>query len=377
MSMFLAIYFLVFGGMNVYVALRARAAFGFELRGTIFLVLWVIVMVGGPILVRVLERNGVMTGIRPATYMLNIWFGLVFLLFVSGLTVDVVRLVLYLAPRLGAKSFVITPQTAFIVMAAMGLMVFVYGLYEARGLKVERYSVTSPKIPAGMPFMKIVQITDVHLGHMNGEGRLRRVVEVIKAEEPDILVSTGDLVDGGIREHETLAMMLGEINAPLGKYAVLGNHEFYVGMKESIWFVERAGFVMLRDNGAIVNEALQISGADYHSSERGGNPSATSDQPYDRFRLLLKHVPHVSEKDEFDLQLSGHTHNGQIFPFRYITATVFPYLAGVYDLGGSRIYVSRGTGSWGPPVRVLSPPELTVFELKHGTEFSMERMVSR
>jgi predicted MPP superfamily phosphohydrolase len=375
MGIFLAIYFLVFGGMNVYVAIRARAAFAFDLRGTIVLVCFVIVMVGGPILVRVLERNGVVLAIRPATYVLNIWFGLVFLLFVSGLVVDVVRLVLLAASRFGYKGFIISPMLAFTLMATVGLSVFVYGIFEARGLKVERYSVTSPRVPASSAPMRIVQVSDVHLGHMNGQSRLRRVVDLIKTLKPDIFVSTGDLVDGGITEHEQLAMMLAEVTAPLGKYAVLGNHESYVGMQESAWFTELAGFVLLRDTGVIVNEALQIAGADYHGPRRAGSPSATSTLKHDRFKLLLKHVAYVGDEDEFDLQLSGHTHQGQIYPFNYIVAMVFPYLGGVYDISSeSKIYVSRGTGSWGPPVRVLSPPELTVFDLKHGSEFRIERL---
>ena len=182
---------------------------------------------------------------------------------------------------------------------------------------------------------------------------------------------TGDLVDAQINHLPGLADMLREIQATYGKYAIMGNHEYYAGPEKSLAFIREAGLTMLRDEVA-TGGPITIVGIDDRTALQLnlGHPSSEkkllSGLSRDKFILYLKHQPRIDPNTIglFDLQLSGHTHKGQIFPFTLLTRLTFPLNAGNYDLGkGSLLHVSRGTGTWGPPIRFLAPPEITVIEL--------------
>jgi predicted MPP superfamily phosphohydrolase len=197
------------------------------------------------------------------------------------------------------------------------------------------------------------------------------MLEVVKAAKPDIFIVTGDLVDAQINHLTGLADLLREVNPPYGKYAITGNHEYYAGLGKALDFTRNAGFTVLR-NEAMKAGPIMIAGVDDRTGVqlKQGKPvselALLGGLPRDTFRLFLKHQPRIDPATIglFDLQLSGHTHRGQIFPFTYLTRLTFPLNAGRYDLGsGSVLYVSRGTGTWGPPIRFLAPPEVTVIEL--------------
>jgi hypothetical protein len=220
--------------------------------------------------------------------------------------------------------------------------------------------------------LRIVQISDVHLGLIVREDRLRTIINVVKELQPDILVSTGDLVDGQINELDGLSDLFKEINPVFGKFAITGNHEFYAGLDQAIAFTEKAGFTLLRGKAVNINGVINIAGVDDRTAERYGlyadinEAKLLSGLDQEVFTLLLKHRPRVHEGSTglFDLQLSGHTHKGQIFPFSLVTAMYFPMDSGFINLPArSSLYVSRGTGTWGPPMRFLSPPEITVFDI--------------
>jgi predicted MPP superfamily phosphohydrolase len=171
---------------------------------------------------------------------------------------------------------------------------------------------------------------------------------------------------------EGIAAMLKELSVKHGKFAITGNHEYYAGLRRSLDFIEKAGFTLLRGEATPLLPWMSIAGVDDPAGGGGGNPLARMDKeilapiPKDRFSLFLKHRPYVAEPalGLFDLQLSGHTHKGQIFPFTLIIKSLFPIDAGRLNLpDGSTLYVSRGSGTWGPPIRFLSPPEVTVIDL--------------
>jgi predicted MPP superfamily phosphohydrolase len=198
------------------------------------------------------------------------------------------------------------------------------------------------------------------------------IADKIKSTRPDIIVSTGDLVDGQINRIGGLAEILGRIKAPYGKFAIAGNHEYYAGFKQSTEFISKAGFTLLRGNAVYIPGIMNIAGVDDLAAIRYGlyrgitEKRVLSTLDPERFTLLLKHRPFIDNASVgmYDLQLSGHTHNGQIFPFNFLVQMHYPNLSGYFDVGrGSRLYVSRGTGTWGPPIRFLSPPEITVIDL--------------
>lgn len=368
MSTFLLLYFTIYGGMNAYALSKAKAAFALGWKGTLGLALIGLCMVLGPILVRVMERVGMEAPARPLAMVVMLWFGFVFIFASIAVLPDLYRLVSFITR--GALP-ALPVRTVFYVVLAFSFVVFVYGVFEARGLEVERISLKLDGLAPGRT-IKIVQISDLHLGPTQGEGRLKKVMAAIEAESPDIIVSTGDIVDGLMTDSVEMALLFASLKAPLGKFAVMGNHEYYAGVDYSIEFHQMAGFQMLRDRVVQPLSGLSIVGMDFRERVVPGAPGTmdegklVSTVPEADAVIMLKHVPFVQggSAGRVALQLSGHTHNGQIFPFNLLTRIIYPYITGTYLLeGGGLLHVSRGTGSWGPPVRVLSPPELTVFEL--------------
>ena len=195
----------------------------------------------------------------------------------------------------------------------------------------------------------------------------------VKMENPDIFISTGDLVDAQIDHLDGLTELLQEIQPRLGKFAITGNHEYYAGLRQALDFTQRAGFQLLRGKGITIEGALNIAGVDdptglYYGEENVSERGLLAGLPRDKFTILLKHRPVIDKESIglFDLQISGHTHGGQIFPFGLLIRIFSPYVGGFYELPIQGIlYVSRGSGTWGPPIRFLTPPEVTLFEFVH------------
>jgi uncharacterized protein len=178
------------------------------------------------------------------------------------------------------------------------------------------------------------------------------------------------LVDRGLGRVDDISAVLRTIEPRLGKYAIFGNHEYYYGFKDAAEVYKAAGFKLLRDE-IYSFDGISLIGADDKNALRFNLKLADELEllmkaPLNNFRILLKHQPKFDLKalPYFELMLSGHTHGGQFLPLGLFAKILFPYFRGMYDLGENRfIYVTRGVGSWGPPVRILSPPEITIIEL--------------
>jgi len=299
------------------------------------------------------------------------------LFFSASLVIDIYHIFIYLSSLVLQKDFILlTPSVrfSFFVPFLLSVVISVYGYFEAKNIRTETLIVRSPKIPVEIGRLKVVQISDVHLGLIVGEERLKRILNEVKKANPDIMVSTGDLVDGQIDNLLRLAEMLKEVNPRYGKFAITGNHEFYAGLDDALNFTEKAGFKILRGERLTLAGLINIAGVDDPQGKAYGNSKDVPENellsglPAEKFTLLLKHRPLVDKSAAglFDLQLSGHVHKGQIFPFSLITGLYYPTQAGfAYLSNGSRLYVSRGSGTWGPPIRFLSPPEVTIIELVH------------
>jgi predicted MPP superfamily phosphohydrolase len=269
----------------------------------------------------------------------------------------------------------LSPKAVFFLCLGAAFVLGVYAQVEARWIQTEHIVILSPKIPKEVGRLRIVQISDVHLGLVMGKRQLSRILNVVRAAKPDILVSTGDLLDGQIDGIEDLAEKFQEIKPPHGKYAVNGNHEYYVGIDRARKFCRTAGFTLLSDETFDIPGILVIAGVDDMAANRFGlygnltEKQLLSKVTKGRFVVVLKHRPLLDEasKGLFDLQLSGHTHRGQIFPFSLIIKMLYPIDAGLLSLAnGAFLYVSRGSGTWGPPMRLLAPPEVTIIDLVHG-----------
>ncbi len=379
MSLFFTVFFLLYSLLHAYVFLKAWYACPFGLKTGLFLAVFMVIMILAPVIVRLSEKGGHEDFAGFAAYTGYIWMATLFMFFTVSVCMDIGRLCLYIAGYMFGKNFspVIQAYRHFFIGSLIcALSVTVYGYFEAGHIKTERLIIKTQKIPETVESLKIAQISDVHLGLTVTKAKLERVIREIRKENPAILVSTGDLVDGQTNRLNGFIELLKTINPPYGKYAILGNHEFYAGIQTSLDFLEKTGFTVLRGTGLTVAGAINIAGVDditgrpYNYMEID-EKVLLSGLPKGVFTLLLKHRPIVNQDATglFDLQLSGHTHMGQIFPFRYVVKLFFSMDSGYFKLSDTgQLYVNRGTGTWGPPIRVLAPPEVTIVELVRATD---------
>ena len=375
MTLFLLTFFLVYGGAHLYLFAKIKGAFHLSTGANVALIILIVIMILAPIVVRTSERYGYEALARFMSYAGYIWMGVLFLFFISSLLFDLYRLLMYtgtLILRRDLSHLVPVPLYTFIIPVLISLGINIYGYFEAKNIRIEKITIQSSKIPEAVGRIRIVQMSDVHIGLIVRDERLQRIVEEIKKADPDILVATGDLLDGQINHLEEPLAILRAINPRYGKFAITGNHEFFAGIDQALAFIKDAGFVVLRGKGLNVAGMINIAGVDDPTGVRFGLARQVSERKMlselagRYFTLFLKHQP-VIDNDAvgyFDLQLSGHTHGGQIFPFNFVTKRFYPLDRGFFNLSNhSRLYVSRGAGTWGPPVRFLSPPEIAVIDL--------------
>jgi hypothetical protein len=302
--------------------------------------------------------------------------GFLFFFVCLNLSADLLRLPLRAVERGGIAASAaawIAGRSAFLCIAGIAVALSAYAIVEATRIEIVRVRIATDRLPASVPSLRIAQITDLHLGHIHRNGKAREVAAIVARERPDLFVSTGDLVDGELDGVAELAEILRGVPAPRGKFAVLGNHEYYAGIGRAIAFTRKSGFTLLRDESVVIDNAVRLVGVDDPAGarfDRTGGPSEAdvlASRPDGLFTVLLKHRPQLDPATggKFDLQLSGHTHHGQIFPFRLLTRLIYPLLAGDHPVtGGGILHVSRGTGTWGPPMRFLAPPEVTIVEIE-------------
>lgn len=306
-----------------------------------------------------------------------LWVG--FLLLVTPFTAgrEALHIAAWCLDKLAATEWARHLATAKSVRVALGvgLLAFGYGLFEASQIRVRTLTVKTDRLPEGVEKLRIVAATDLHLTKWTSDAHLARAVDLINAQRPDIAVLLGDTVDDHIVDEEKLWRKLGEVSARLGKLAIVGNHEYYRDLRQAIEFHDRAGFTMLRGTCVDIG-GIRVAGVDDPAVRRqSGQTMAQALPPEDngKFVLLLAHRPETPEEVRglFDLQISGHTHGGQLWPGRYLTRLDSGYWQGLTVLppvvGRQReslLYLSNGTGYWGPPVRFLTPPEITVIDVE-------------
>jgi predicted MPP superfamily phosphohydrolase len=289
------------------------------------------------------------------------------ILFVLVLMSDVVRVSLLLL-----RASISVSTLSFATLAAAALLAVV-GLLQARRPRVVRLQAEINDLPAGLDRYRIVQWSDVHVGPTIQRSFVESLVERTNALHGDAIVITGDLVDGYVDDLRHSVEPLRELRARDGVYFVTGNHEYYWRADEWVKEIARLGITFLKNEHRIIRRRdaqLVIAGVtdpvgrNAHTS----NPTAAlAGAPVGAVKILLAHRPQAAEAAErhgVHLQLSGHTHGGQFFPFNLIIHWFQPVVAGLHRVGGMLLYVSRGTGYWGPPSRLGVGGEITVIELR-------------
>ncbi|MGV9700355.1 metallophosphoesterase [Streptomyces sp. NPDC003470] len=238
-----------------------------------------------------------------------------------------------------------------------------------RGPKVKRVTVPLAKLPRAAHGFRIAVVSDIHLGPVLGRGFAQTVVDTINSTQPDLVAVVGDLVDGSVKDLGPAAAPLARLRARHGAYFVTGNHEYFSGAEQWVAEVRRLGLIPL-ENARTELPHFDLAGVnDVAGEDEGQGPDyarALGDRDRARACVLLAHQPvqiHDAVDHGVDLQLSGHTHGGQLWPGNLIAGAANPTLAGLERYGDTQLYVSRGAGAWGPPTRVGAPSDITVIEL--------------
>jgi uncharacterized protein len=293
----------------------------------------------------------------------SIWMGILNFLFWAALLCWIAVLLLRLAPA--GAALAVRPWIGAIFFDA-AIVVSLYGFINARIIRERRVTVSLPNLPAAWRGRTALLVTDLHLGYINSAGFARRVANIARRLDPAIMFLAGDLYDGSKVDATRVAAPLFELSPPHGMYFSGGNHEEFGDAEEYTAAIRRGGFLVLHNERVIV-DGLQVIGVSYADSTVPAHMRAflsslhLGDGPAS---ILLNHVPHrlpIVEKEGVSLQLSGHTHGGQMFPFTLIVRRVFgKFSYGLQRFGNLQVYTSSGAGTWGPPMRVGTRPEVVL-----------------
>ena len=382
---FLTVALAILGGMHGYLWLRLVRDPGlpepWRRLATALLVLLALAVPLGMFAVRL--GSGWVARLFPAVAFG--WLGVAFVLFCAVAAIDLMRLALELAGLVGdwvrrAPEPPADPaRRVFVARAVAGGAVLVAGGATALALRsatgpaeIHEVPVRLERLPKALSGLVVAQITDLHVGPAIREREVRRVVEQTNALRPDVIAITGDLVDGSVRELGAAVSELSRLRARHGVYFVTGNHEYYSGVDSWLEELRRLGVRVLRNERVEIGDrgaSIDLAGVDDWSARGNGHgldlDRALAGRDPDRSLVLLAHQPRgigAAVRAGVELQVSGHTHGGQIFPFSLLVAAAYPYVKGLHthaegDLAG-QIFVSRGTGYWGPPMRLGAPPEI-------------------
>jgi predicted MPP superfamily phosphohydrolase len=315
---------------------------------------------------------------RPLVWIAFLWMGVVFLLSAFLGLADAGRVLAWVARKLASPDAPADPARRVLLARALAVGVggVVAGLSAVgvrsalAGLRIKDVPVRIPNLPPALAGLRLVQISDVHIGPLLQKEWVEGVVERVRGLRPDLVAITGDLVDGTVdelRQHVAPLARLAE--APRGVYFSTGNHEYYSGVDDWLRYLPTLGIRPLANERVEVAPGLDLAGI-HDPTGRGRYapdlPAALDGRDANRPVILLAHQPRQfreAARHGVSLTLSGHTHGGQIWPFSWLVALVQPYIAGLHRLGEAQLYVSRGTGFWGPPMRVFAPAEITLLRL--------------
>ena len=241
-----------------------------------------------------------------------------------------------------------------------------WGVVEAGCIALRTVELATDKMPEGLHECRIALVTDVHIGPAASYRRLKKMLRLLEEAKPDLLLSAGDFIDGRSAHEEEMARFLGASPIASGRrYGVLGNHDCYSGIDVSRKLHQEAKITLLEKRGELVDGWLWLYGEDDPASGRRMEKRLTG-LPEGRFTIFLRHQPIWGGGD---LQVSGHSHGGQIFPFNFLVRTRYPYKESIlHPVEGGYIYVSPGSGVWGPPFRVFARPEVTLFIIRNKKE---------
>jgi len=365
--------FLIFTLINIYVFYRSKQALpqSKTVRAIYYIVYFFLY---SAFIIAMLGRNTLPLVIQKILYFSGtVWMGMMLYLFLFFLLTDllylIVRIFHRLSPAVARRYRKIQVVTGYILVTCA----VCYGYYQFAHPQIVEQKIEIAKKAGDYKQLKIVGVSDLHLGVVIDKKRLEQYVRLINEQHPDLVIIAGDLVDNNALplEKERMWETINQLQAPLGTYFCLGNHEYLSGIDGSMKFLRKTNMHLLIDSLVVINNSIQLIGRDDKQGMKNHRrktlnelvKNANASLPL----ILLDHEPfHLSEaeKNGIDLQFSGHTHHGQIFPSNLVTDWIYELSYGYRQKGNTHYYVSSGLGQWGPPLRIGTHSEIVVFNIE-------------
>ncbi len=369
---FISIVTVIYGLVNYYIFSRGVQVFSAGSQGRLWFIICFWAIASTFILARILERTYPCLFTGVITWIGSFW--LAFLLYFTLLVIliDLSRLLNYFFSFYPSVFFIDLAKTkmiVFIMSVTLVSVIVTAGFINARTPRIKELNLQINKTVADSKTLNIVMASDIHLGTLISKQKANRLVAAINSLHPDIVLFAGDVVDEDLAPviKNNLGANLVQIKSELGVYAIPGNHEYIGGAEEAIKYLGDHGIIMLRDTAILIDQRFWLIGRDDRDKQRFSGKSRKEifsllegvDPSYPI--ILMDHQPFSLGKTAaagVDLQLSGHTHHGQLWPFNYITNALYELSWGYKKIGTTHFYVSSGFGTWGPPVRLGNSPEI-------------------
>ena len=302
----------------------------------------------------------------------SMWMGAMLYLFLIFLVIDLIRLVNSFLPIISYFDYKTNPDHKIVIAKGVYIItaiILTAGFINAMIPRISYHTINLNKSIGKAEKIRIAAVSDIHLGTLISHRSLKQLVNKLNEQNPDIVLMAGDVFDEDISHviNNGLGNYFTQIKAPLGVFAIPGNHEYFGGVEHKLQYLKDHGVHVLRDSAILVNEEFYVVGRDDRSNTRRKNISELiSGTDSSKALILLDHQPFelaLSAQYGIDLQISGHTHHGQLWPFNYITNAIYEVSSGYKKIGNTHVVVSNGFGTWGPPMRLGNRPEILVIDL--------------
>jgi predicted MPP superfamily phosphohydrolase len=384
-AVFFGVFFLLYGVINLYIGWRGWQAFGRLLSPGFGVLYWLLFsfLALSFIAGRFGEKYLPAAAGDFLTVVGSYWLAAMDFFFLFILAIDIIRLVARWSGFLPADITRLPALTGLFVVLLVTALV-IYGSWNSRNPRLVRYDLNIPKAAGDISELRVVMVSDIHLGRIIHNGRLLKLVQNVNNLNPDLVLLPGDIIDeniGPFVEQKMSDSLLG-LNSKYGAFAVFGNHEYIGGHQEEAFrHLQEAGITVLRDSYEKIGESFYLVGQDERSRERfagtSGRQLSGIMEGVDRTLpvLLMVHQPvdlAGAQEQGVDLQLSGHTHKGQLFPFNLLTKKIFETDWGYLRQGDFQLIVSCGFGTWGPPIRVGNVPEIVEIVIHFNSPLAKE-----
>ncbi len=378
-AVFLALVAATWIGLHLYLYFRVASSFDLGVRARRVLKAVLVFLA-----TLYLAGRFAQTRVDPGVGTVILWPGALYLGFFSiGVSLLLLFDLAYTLPRRllarlrsnpGPAAATRVARSALVVIGAAALLVGGHGVFVAwAGPEVRRVEVRMPGLPPAMDGLRVVQVSDLHVGGLVTRGYLGRVLDLVESLHPDLVAVTGDLTDERDGGDGEVLRRVASLKARYGVVVVLGNHEYYVGASRTAAAFERAGLTVLRQGHRVVGDGLVVAGVDDPSFLGGREKApdavraAVKGAPSGLPVLLLSHQPialDAAASSGVDLMMCGHTHGGQVFPFHVVSRLAYGVLTGVHRTGDMTLVISNGAGFWGPPMRIVAPPDVVEVTLR-------------